>query len=118
MTPTQIEERMRGWLVSGEYRAVIFEERAEAVAYALFSETETEVYLRQFFVVRQRRRAGLGRRAMQKLFTECWPQHKRWSVSALAGNQPALSFWRAMGYNDYSLTLERLPGVRPQQQGA
>jgi hypothetical protein len=29
MTPAQLEEHMRGWLTSGEYRAVLFEENHE-----------------------------------------------------------------------------------------
>jgi len=36
MTIGRFEERMRGGLTSGEYRAVLFEENHEVVAYALF----------------------------------------------------------------------------------
>jgi GNAT superfamily N-acetyltransferase len=57
MTLAQLEERMRSWLTSGEYWAVLFEENHEVGAYALFRETDAEVYLRQFFVVPQRRGA-------------------------------------------------------------
>jgi len=48
MTLAQLEERMRGWLTSGEYRAVLFEDNHEVVAYVLFPETDAEIYLRQF----------------------------------------------------------------------
>ena len=40
----------RGWL-SGEYRAVIYEDGGEVVAYALFREQAEEIYLQQLFVV-------------------------------------------------------------------
>ena len=63
MTVPQLEQRMKGWL-SGEYRAVVFEEGGEVVAYALFREQPDEIYLRQLFVVRSQRRQGLGRRAV------------------------------------------------------
>jgi predicted acetyltransferase len=110
MTIAQLEERLRGWLTSGEYQAILFEERNEVVAYALFRETDTEVYLRHFFVVRHRRRESLGRQAMEELF-HLWPRHKRWTVSVLVKNIAAVAFWRAMGYTDYDLTLEVMPRV-------
>ena len=104
----ELEQRMRAWLSSGEYRAVIFEDSREQVAYALFREMKDEIYLRHFFVVRHRRREGLGRCAMKHLF-EMWPHGKRLTVSVLVHNLPALAFWRAVGYADYMLTLEIMP---------
>jgi predicted acetyltransferase len=65
-----------------------------------------EVYLRRFSVVRHRRREGIGRRAIAQLFADFWPRHKRWTVSVLVKNAPAVAFWRAMGYADYELKLE------------
>jgi GNAT superfamily N-acetyltransferase len=124
MTVEELEERMRGWLNSGEYptgtmyRAVVFEDKNEAVAYALFRETEAEIYLRQFFVVRHRRREGIGRQAIQRLFNNLWPQDKRWTVSVLTNNLPALAFWRAMGYEDYVLSLEIMPENQPTRRPA
>ncbi|HET9911296.1 MAG TPA: GNAT family N-acetyltransferase [Anaerolineales bacterium] len=114
MNVWELEERMRGWLASGEYLAVIFEEN-EPVAYALFRETEDEIYLRQFFVVRHKRREGIGSCAMAQLFA-LWPKEKRWTVSVLVKNIPAVAFWQAQGYADYSLTLEILPGANLPQR--
>jgi len=57
MTVPQLEQRMRGW-ISGEYRAIIYEDGSEIVAYALFQEQPEEIYLRQLFVVRQARKEG------------------------------------------------------------
>src|SRR5207245_1121026 len=62
MRVAELERRMRDWL-AGDYRAVPFEERSEVVAYALFRELPDEVYLRRLFVLRHRRREGVGRRA-------------------------------------------------------
>ena len=109
MTVAQLEERMRAWLTSGEYRAILWEERNEVVAYVLFRETEEEVYLRQFFVVRHRRREGIGRQAIAALFTHVWPRYKRWTVSVLVKNTEAVAFWHEMGYTDCDLTLEIMP---------
>lgn len=118
MTVVELEERMHGWLTLGEYRAIIFDESNEAVAYALFRETKDEIYLRQFFVARHRRREGIGRRAIAHLFNGLWPQDKRWTVSVLTNNLPAIAFWRAMGYADYVLSLEIMPDNHPTKRPA
>ena len=109
MTVPQLEERMRTWLVSGEYVARVFEAGGEVVAYALFREQPADVYLRQFFVVRHLREQGYGRQAMRLLIDSIWPKTKRRIVEVLADNPPALEFYRAVGFTDYSVTLEILP---------
>lgn len=108
MTVPELEQRMRGWLAS-EYAAVIFEDKGDVAAYALYREQTEEIYLRQLFVVRDRRRNGIGRQAMEILRSEIWPKNKRLTVEVLTQNTAAIAFWRAMGYKDYSLQLEILP---------
>ncbi len=108
MTVPDLEQRMRGWL-SGEYTAILFEVGREVVAYALYREESEEIYLRQLFVARNRRRQGIGRQATEILRTQIWPKNKRLTVSMLVKNAAAVAFWRAIGYRDYSLTLEILP---------
>ena len=108
MTLTELERRMRGWLTN-EYRAVLYEDGGEVVAYALFREQEQEIYLRQLLVVPDRRRQGIGRRAVEILRSQVWPKTKRLTVDVLVTNHSALAFWRAVGYQDYALTLEIMP---------
>lgn len=108
MTVAELEQRMRGWL-AGEYRAVLFEDAGEVVAYALFREQPEEVYLRQLFVVRNRRSQGIGRRAVEILRADVWPKTKRLTVDVLVSNKRAVAFWRQVGYTDYCLSLEILP---------
>jgi GNAT superfamily N-acetyltransferase len=105
----ELERRMRGWL-SREYSAVLFEEGGERVAYALFRDDEGRgVHVRQFFVARDRRRSGVGRRAFELLVGEVLPPGTRLVVEVLARNGRALEFWKAVGFADYARTLERLP---------
>ncbi len=104
----ELEQRMRGWLTS-EYAAVIFEEAKEVVAYALYREQVGEVYLRQFFVVRDRRRQGFGRQAFEILRSRIWPTNKRLTVDVSVHNTAAIAFWRAVGYRAYCLTMEIMP---------
>lgn len=106
MRVPELERRMRGWLAGGDYRAVLFEERSEVVAYVLFRELVDEIHLRQLFVVRHHRREGIGRRALAALRAEVWPKEKRLTVEVLAANERGVAFWRAVGYRDYALTLE------------
>jgi len=111
MNVDQLEHRMRGWLSSGAYRAVVFAQVGTPVAYALYREDPDEIYLRQFFVVRALRRHGIGRTAMQSLLSDIWPSTKRRTVSVLVQNASGVAFWRAVGYQDYALTLEIMPSA-------
>ena len=112
MTVAELEQRMRGWL-AGEYRAVLFEDAGEVVAYTLFREQSEEIYLRQLFVVRHRRKQGIGRRAVEMLRSQVWPRSKRLTVDVLVGNEGGVAFWRQLGFTDYCLTLEILPENPP-----
>jgi GNAT superfamily N-acetyltransferase len=109
MTPHELRERFEKWIESGDYQVVVFDLASEPVAYAAYSENPSFVYLRHFFVRRDRRRLGIGRRCIGLLFAEVWPSDRRCLVDALSHNTPALAFWRALGYHDYCVTLERLP---------
>ena len=117
MTMPELRERMKEWL-SGEYKAVIFHSNAEAVAYALYKENATEIYLRQLFVRPDCRQQGVGRGAMDILRNAVWPRHKRLTVEVLSGNAAAVAFWRSIGYRDYSLTLEIMPEEDGEQPAA
>ena len=104
-TLPELEERMRAWL-AGKYSAVLFVLGAETVGYALYWEQRDEIYLRHLFVVRHRRRQGIGRAAVEILRSRVWPSGRRLTVEALVSNAPAVAFWRSVGYQDYSLKLE------------
>jgi predicted acetyltransferase len=110
MTVPELEQRVKGWLAS-EYAAILFENDGEVVAYVLYCEQPEEIYLRQLFVVRNQRRKGIGRQAMEILRSKIWPNNKRLTVGVLVQNEAAVAFWRSVGYKDYSLTLEILPGA-------
>jgi GNAT superfamily N-acetyltransferase len=110
MSVAELRGRMERWL-SGEYRAVIFGPATDPIAYALYREDDTEIYLRQFFVRRDQRHEGVGRSAIGLLRNKVWPRNKRLTVEVLTDNVTAVQFWRAVGYQDYCLTLEILPEI-------
>ncbi len=104
MNMSQLEERMRSWLL-GDYEAIIFTED-QPVAYALFKQNSDRIHLRQFFVILEKRRMGIGRSAIQILKREIWSSDLRLTVDVLCQNQSGIEFWRSVGYKDYCMTLE------------
>lgn len=105
MNRAELEARISQWL-DGEYEAILFEEREQAVGYALFRREPEYVYLRQFYIRPECRRRGLGRAAIDWLWQQVW-SGARVRLEVLIGNAAAISFWRAVGFRDYCLTLER-----------
>jgi GNAT superfamily N-acetyltransferase len=112
MSLEELVVRMRNWLTA-EYQALIFEDPAAPapVAYALLRDTPEWIHLRQFFVARDRRRRGIGACAVALLRDSVFPPDKPVIVEAMAWNQPALSFWRAMGFADRYVGLESRPAA-------
>ncbi len=106
MTLARLKVRMDNWL-QNEYQAVLFERSGETVGYALFRDDAEYTYLRQFFVTAQHRRQGLGRQAIEWLSTHHWKDAPSVRVEVLVGTEEAIAFWRAIGFVDYCLTLER-----------
>jgi GNAT superfamily N-acetyltransferase len=106
MTVDQLAQRMRGWL-RGEYQAVVFERDGIPIGYALFRAEPEFVYLRQFFVNPDSRRQGIGRAAVEWLLTNVWRDAARVRLEVLVENAAGIAFWRALGFHDYALTMER-----------
>jgi len=111
MTIAELEVRMRTWLQT-DYKAVRFFSSELPIGYALFRSSPDELYLRQLFIAQDQRRRGFGRECFQILRREIWPNDVRLTVEVLSRNTPAVDFWRAVGYIDYSITLEIMPGAK------
>jgi GNAT superfamily N-acetyltransferase len=110
MTVAELEQRMGGWLSTGEYTAVLFindaDDGGDIAGYALFRREPDHVYLRQFFVRADRRRAGIGRAALTWLRQNAWVGVPRVRLDVLVGNEPAIAFWRSAGFHEYCVTME------------
>jgi hypothetical protein len=46
---------------------------------------------------------------MQLLREEIWPRGRRLTVEVLCANAAGVAFWKAMGYQEYSVCLEIMP---------
>jgi predicted acetyltransferase len=108
MTPAELTDRMCRWL-AGEYRAVLWEIEGEVAGYALFRDEEDFVYLCQFFVTAAFRRCGIGRTAIEWLSQNAWGEARRLRLDVLCHNEPAIAFWRSVGFTDYCLMMDRRP---------
>ena len=109
MSLERLEARMRRWLADEEYRAVLFLEGGETVAYSLVSLDEDSAYIRHFFVLHEHRAKGVGRRAVEILFREIIPPAFRVTLDVLASNRTGHAFWQSVGFRDYAIRMERLP---------
>jgi GNAT superfamily N-acetyltransferase len=105
MSVDELAVRMAEWL-DGEYQAVLFEDSGESVGYALYRWEPEHVFLRQFFVRPEHRRRGVGRAAVAWLREHAWKEASRIRLDVLVGNAVGIAFWRAVGFEDYCLTLE------------
>ncbi|MEX0978280.1 MAG: GNAT family N-acetyltransferase, partial [Pirellulales bacterium] len=97
----------RGRLETAAVIQVPGHDDAGPVGYALFRSEPEYVYLRQFFVEPARRREGIGRAAIEHLAKHFWQDYPRARLEVLTGNSAAIEFWRAVGFIDYCLTMER-----------
>ena len=105
----ELERRITGWLLDEGYEAALFEQDGETAGYALFRREPDFVYLKQFFICRQFRRQGLGRQAVEWLLRHKWHNEPRVRLDVLVNNERGVAFWRAVGFQDYCLTMERQP---------
>jgi predicted acetyltransferase len=108
MTVAELEARMRKFIGEGHV-AVMFIDDGKIVGYALYRVDDDGVFLRQFFIVERARRKGLGRTAVQWLCANAWQDAERVTLQVLLHNQRGIDFWRAIGFADYCLTMERRP---------
>ncbi len=105
MSLPELQQRMSGWL-EGKYRAVIFSINHEQIGYALYRKDPDWIYLRQLFVKADLRRKGIGRKAISWLKKNPWKETKFIRVEVLVNNPDGISFWKAVGFKDYCITME------------
>jgi GNAT superfamily N-acetyltransferase len=114
MTLTQLESRLRLWL-NGEWRGELFVYGPDIVGYAIYRFQRSEfdsretVYIRHYYIERDFRRLGYGRAALEKLKTERFPKGTNVYLEVLTHNARGRTFWKAMGFEEYSVTMRLEP---------
>jgi ribosomal protein S18 acetylase RimI-like enzyme len=114
----QLRDRMREFLVSG-YVAYLFADGADILGYALVNIKKDPPYLRQFFICRNVRRLGYGRRAFHALLETL--SADTIDLEVLVWNEPGAAFWHSLGFQERSVYMryqaEERPARRPPYFG-
>ncbi|MFF7334190.1 GNAT family N-acetyltransferase [Streptomyces sp. NPDC008150] len=116
MRGRELADRMQGWL-AGEYTAALGILDGAPACYALWRPAEGGgIHLRQFFVAREFRRRGVGRRAIAALRDAYWPGRVI-MLDVLVGNHRGAAFWHSLGFEAHTVAM-RSPAPRPERAGA
>lgn len=115
MSLAELDSRMKNWL-DGDWQAIVVELDEEPVGYMLFEFRNDEyrpsdktVYVRQFFIAREHRCRGIGRRAFDLVTRMCFPDAASINLDVLATNPRARHFWASLGFRPYCATLRLSP---------
>jgi len=64
------------------------------------------VYVRHFFILPEFRSQGLGKAAFNLLTNDVLPQGTYITLEALIANPAGRAFWKALGFEEYSVRYE------------
>lgn len=102
MAIAELELRMHQ-LISEGYLAFIFEVENEHIGYALIDNNQTPIFIRQFFVKKQFRRKGYGKKAFNQILTFFDVQNV--NLSVLSSNEIGYQFWQNCDLVPYEIIM-------------
>ena len=107
-------KRMRSWLY-GEYTAILVFNNSDIVGYAIYRQDQDQynpdqpvVYVRQFFIQRDKRRVGIGREAFEMISKELFSPGCKITLEVLETNSAGRVFWGKIGFKPYSTLFYRV----------
>lgn len=103
MNIDQLKERMKTF-INADYTAYKFEENSQVVGYALVDHTKQPLYLRQFFICRNCRRNGYGKKTFGKLLETLDTKHI--DIEVMNWNNVGYSFWKSLGFKERSIYMK------------
>ena len=112
MSVSQLKNRMKSWLDT-DYQAQLISHKNAIIGYCLWREEAEYTYIRQFYIKPEFRRRGYGKIAIAWLKANRWNSHLPLRMEVLIGNKTGISFWRSVGFEDYSITMEHKDEVQP-----
>ena len=96
MSLPQLEHRMKAFL-TGDYKAFFFDAIDKRVGYALVNMSAAPLYLRQFFICREYRRLGYGKKSFNALLDAL--QVSEIDIDVYAWNRAGIAFWENLGFS-------------------
>jgi len=111
MSIDELQERLMNWLCS-DWQVDVVMEGKDIAGYAVYQQRKDEyypdrtvVYLRQFYIERDKRNRGLGSLAFRTLANERFPPGSTVVIDALASNPDGYRFWAKVGFQPYCTTM-------------
>lgn len=108
--------RLSHWL-ENDYTCLVFQLNRQLAGYVLYRPTDPDseghaggIYIRQFFILPEFRRRGLGKAAFTRLTEEILSPETYITLEALTANPAGRAFWQALGFREYCVRYEREPG--------
>lgn len=102
MNVEQLKERMKSFLTS-DYSAYFFMEKSTVIGYALVNHTRSPLYLRQFFICREQRQKGKGKRAFTQLMETL--NTREIDLEVMYWNEKGYAFWKSIGFKERSIYM-------------
>lgn len=119
MTVTELEARFHRFVTEQGYHVDVLLGGDEVVAFATWRHradvaepSGQHIHLRQFYVARDRRGSGVGRRAVDLLFATRFQAGERVYLDVLETNPGGKAFWSRTGFAPYGTTMERI--IQPE----
>lgn len=103
LSEEQFRERMRTFLQAPEYKAYLFKHDGKIRGYALVNHESDPLYMRHFYICRDSRRSGYGRRFFEKLMKML--NAEQLDIQVLIWNERGRAFWEALGFKTRSLNM-------------
>ncbi|GGX38689.1 GNAT family N-acetyltransferase [Saccharospirillum salsuginis] len=114
--------RLSKWLAN-EYSCHVYRVNGQIAGYVLYRSTDPDtedhsdaVYIRHFYIVPEFRGHGLGKAAFALLTEEVLPSETCITLEALVANPSGRAFWKALGFQEYSIRYERKPDSKNAPQ--
>lgn len=99
------EVRLHSWLSNSKFQGMIFAVEGIEVGYILFEVQDAtsdlrgsseSIYVRQFYIARESRRRGYGKKAFRQFLSEVGD--KRMTLDVKATNPAGRKFWESIGF--------------------
>jgi GNAT superfamily N-acetyltransferase len=115
MTIPQLRERFHRFVSEDGWQVDVLLFDGAIVGYAthryemdIAEPTGMRVHLRQFYIARDKRGAGLGRNALDLLFNSRFKPGDRVFLDVLETNPGGKVFWSRIGFTPYGTAMERV----------
>lgn len=100
--------------LTDEWNAAILLLDDEPIGYALYllrnnlyNDKNKEIYIRQYFIKREHRQLGIGKRGIELLEEELFSEHSTLVIDVLSVNESGYRFWEAIGFEPYYINMKK-----------